>query len=125
MSKIGKSLGTTIRSDAGHAFSKANDRFYAPTMKKQSPAPNCYNIGDSIGYEDGMRQSPYKTTKMLRTSFGRENRSNKFDSALVHDDLIDRPGPGKYAHSTAFNNEAKQKLAMSVQNMSSVRRAKQ
>ena len=34
MSKVGKSLASTIRSDAGHAFSRANDRFYAPTMKK-------------------------------------------------------------------------------------------
>ena len=34
MSKIGKSLTSTIRNDTGNAFSRANDRFRAPTQKK-------------------------------------------------------------------------------------------
>lgn len=52
MQKIGKSLGSTIRTDRGNAFSRANDRFQAPTLNKLSPPPNAYHISDSIGYTD-------------------------------------------------------------------------
>ena len=55
MEKVGKSLTSTIRTDRGASFQKANDRFRAPTLKKQSPSPCAYAIGDSIGYDDGRR----------------------------------------------------------------------
>lgn len=100
MAKIGKSLESTMRSDAGHSFSKAKDRFKAPTKKRQSPGPNSYFIGDSIGYDDEHRSGPFKTSRMMRPRFGREDRSKEFDSALVADDLVERPGPGSYAHFT-------------------------
>ena len=74
MEKIGKSLTSTIRKDLGCSFGLANDRFKAPTMKKQSPSPQAYQISDSIGYDDNYRQSPYMTKKVQRTRFGRENR---------------------------------------------------
>ena len=65
MEKIGKSLASTIRNDRGNSFSRANDRFRAPTLKKQSPPPTAYVISDSIGYDDNVRQtSPFKTSKM-------------------------------------------------------------
>lgn len=77
-------------------------------MKKQSPSPDAYHIGDSIGYDDEHRIGPFKTSRMMRPRFGREDRSNKFDSALVPADLTERPGPGSYAHFTQFDSEAKQ-----------------
>lgn len=55
MEKIGKSLASTIRTDRGNSFGLANDRFMAPTQKKQSPSPQAYNISDSIGYNDESR----------------------------------------------------------------------
>ena len=112
MSKIGKSLTSTIRTDCGNAFSKAQDRFCAPTQKRQSPSPQTYNLSDSIGYDDSRRHSPFKTSKMMRTCFGREDRSNQFDRLLKPIELTERPGPGSYRHFTQFNNEAK--LASSI-----------
>jgi len=114
MSKIGQSLSSTIRLDTGHSFSKAQDRFRAPTMKKQSPSPDKYHLGDSIGYDDDHRSGPFKTQRMMRTRFGREDRSRKFDKALVPEELIERPGPGSYAHFTQFNNDSKEALLSSV-----------
>ena len=113
MEKIGKSLTSTIRTDRGNSFQRANDRFKAPTLKKQSPAPTAYRITDSIGYDDSVRQtSPYKTSRMQRAVFGREDRERQFTKLLKPIELTDRPGPGQYSHYTQFNNDTK--LASSV-----------
>lgn len=98
MKKIGKSLASTIRTDRGFAFSKAQDRFRAPTIKKQSPSPNAYRISDSIGYDDASRTSPFKTTRNNRAVFGREDRSNQFDKLILPMERVDGPGPGSYRH---------------------------
>lgn len=100
MSKVGKSLTSTIRTDRGNSFGRAQDRFKAPTGKKHSPSPNAYFLNDSIGYDDGARHSPFKTSKMLRAVFGKEDRSAQFNKLLKPMELTDMPGPGTYAHWT-------------------------
>ena len=76
-------------------------------MKVQSPSPQAYTIGDSIGYDDNQRQSPFTTKNMTRAIFGRENRDKQFTMLLKPNELVDMPGPGQYSHYTEFNNEAK------------------
>ena len=100
MSKIGASLTSTIRTDRGSHFGKANDRFRAPTQKKPTPSPQAYFLSDSIGYDDATRNSPFKTLRNGRAVFGRENRSRQFDSLIAPIELIQMPGPGQYSHQT-------------------------
>ena len=115
MSKVGKTLASTIRTDKGFGFSKANDRFLAPTMKRQSPSPDRYFLSDSIGYDDFARTSPFKTSKNGRAVFGRENRSDQFAQILRPKEKSERPGPGSYCHYTQFNNDAKTESMMKSQ----------
>ena len=64
MSKVGMSLTSTIRNDRGKAFGKANDRFYQPTLKKDSPSPTAYTLPGSVGFDDKRRSAaPFVTTK--------------------------------------------------------------
>ena len=75
MSKVGHSLASTIRSDIGASFTKANDRFVAPTKKRQSPSPNAYRIPDTVGWKEAsISMSPFSSKKMGKTVFGRERR---------------------------------------------------
>lgn len=100
MEKIGKSLTSTLRTDRGNCFQRAQDRFRAPTKKLQSPSPQAYIISDSIGYNDDQRQSPYMTKKMTRAIFGREDREKQFTMLIKPGELVDCPGPGQYSHYT-------------------------
>ena len=110
MSKIGMSLTSTIRIDRGKAFPKAQDRFYQPALKRQSPDPTAYTLPGSVGFDDKRRSAaPFVTTKQARTVFGRENRTRKFNSLLTPNEVFNVPGPGQYAHYTTFNNDMKMK----------------
>jgi len=94
MEKVGKSLTSTIRTELGNSFGRANDRFKAPTLKKNNPSPASYRITDSIGYDDESRNSPYKSTRMHKAVFGFENREAQFEKLLRPLELIERPSPG-------------------------------
>jgi len=115
MSKIGKSLSSTIRTDQGFGFAKARDRFHAPTSKKQSPCPQSYHIADSIGYEDNSINL-FKMSNAMRVRFGNENRSRQFDKILQPLERSEVPGPGQYSHQTQFDNEIKFQLSVKHKN---------
>ena len=114
MEKVGKSLTSTIRTDKGSAFSRANDRFRPPTFKQQSPSPQAYRIGDSIGYDDNERHSHYKTSKNNRAVFGRQNREAEYIKFLTPQETVEMPGPGQYSHYTQFNNDEKHNRSIIV-----------
>ena len=117
MSKIGKSLTSTIRYDRGKSFSRAQNRFtlIPQHVKLQSPPPTSYNIPDSIGYHDERRAArPFVTSNMRRTVFGREDRSSMFDKIILPSEIYHVPGPGSYAHYTGFDNDEKFNIAMNA-----------
>ena len=113
MSKVGASLASTIRSDVGKSFGKAQDRFAMPTHTRQSPPPGSYSIPDTIGV-DVERQKPrvLNARNMGKTVFGKEDRSRQFTKLLLPGDSHEVPGPGRYAHYTKFNNLAKERRSL-------------
>ena len=103
MSKVGKSLTSTIHNDRGYSFGGAMDRFRAPTQKQQSPPPNKYSISDSIGYDQG----PFKTTKSIKPHFSKDRRVGIDLLFKMNVDRDPSPGPGTYTHFSEFNNTRK------------------
>lgn len=68
MRKVGKTLNSTIRNDVGNCFSKANDRWIAPTEKNKSPSPDRYVIGGQfLALSKG---STYRSSK--KAVFGKD-----------------------------------------------------
>ena len=106
MSSVGMSLSSTIRQDTGYSFSRGAK--VRVSNRQHSPPPTTYTLPDSFPMDStGQQIKPFRTSKQGRTVFSKEKRDIQFNNLLAPLEKITVPGPGAYAHYTAFNNDVK------------------